>query len=98
MCSGECGHQVALVAVTTEIALGVSMPTIGATELLELLELPALMLELLLPLKPLAAELDELLSLEDPPQALSVSVMASANPPTRGRVIRVMRISTDLLM
>jgi hypothetical protein len=88
MCSGKCGHQVALVAVTTEIALGVSMPTMGA-ELLELLEL--LMLLELLPLRPLAAELDELLSLEDPPQALSVSVMATANPPTRVRVRKVMR-------
>ncbi len=77
-------------AVTTEIALGVSIPTIGATELLELLELLTLMLELLLP-TPLAAELDELLSLEEPPQALSVSVMAIANPPTRVRVRRVMR-------
>jgi hypothetical protein len=87
---------VALVAVTTEIALGVSIPTMGATELLELLELLTLMLELLPP-TPLAAELDELLSLEDPPQALSVSVTAMANPPTRVRVIKVMRISTDFI-
>jgi len=65
-------HQVALVAVTTEIALGVSMPTIGADEL-ELLELPRLLLELLTPTPP-----DEELDTSAPPEPLQPLNAASA--------------------
>jgi hypothetical protein len=71
-------HQVALVAVTTEISLGVATPTIGAEELLELLELFTLMLELLLP-EPVAAELEELL-LSEPPHPPSASVTITSKP------------------
>ena len=70
-------------AVTTEIALGVSTPMIDAEELLEL---PTLILELLLP-APLAAELVESALLE-PLQPLSAIAMAIDKPQHRVRVMR----------